>query len=238
MKIGYFGDSYCAGTSEHDIHGHDDNGNLSLLSWPAIATKLVNGSMTGLCQSGDTLWHTYEYLCENIQDFDIIIICVSDPIRPPNKHRIPAIDSKSFEKEKAKTFLNEKDFSNFVNYLEFKTQFEPREYKYVAQIGVLTKIDELLGIHKKKSLILPSFENSLQGYKFKNSSQINISLNEDIKVRMLKKNNLLKVKNLDIVNHFFKKENDVLGKAVADFILSDSNEKVINFKKYFEYLDS
>ena len=55
---------------------------------------------------------------------------------------------------------------------------------------------------------------------------------------MLKKNNLLKVKNLDIVNHFFKKENDVLGKAVADFILSDSNEKVINFKKYFEYLDS
>ena len=136
------------------------------------------------------------------------------------------------------TFLNEKDLSNFVNYLKLKTQFEPREFKYVAQIGVLTKIDELLGIHKKKSLILPSFKNSLQGYKFKNSSQINISLNEDIKVRMLKKNNLLKVKNLDIVNHFFKKENDVLGKAVADFILSDSNEKVINFKKYFEYLDS
>jgi hypothetical protein len=48
----------------------------------------------------------------------------------------------------------------------------------------------------------------------------------------------LKVKDLDRVNHLFKKENEVLGKAVADFILNNNVEKIIDFKKYFEYLDN
>jgi hypothetical protein len=237
MKIGYFGDSYCAGTPEYDTYGYDDNGDFSLTSWPSITAQLVNGSMTSHCISGDTLWHTYEYLCNSIKDYDVVIICVSDPIRTPNKYKIPTI-GKQFDKVLASTSIKEEEIKQYAQYLDLKYYFEPKEYKYAAQIGVLYKLDELLGQHDKKSLILPSFENSLQGYKFQNASCININLNDDIKVRMLSKSNLLKVKDLDRVNHFFKKENEVLGKAVADFILNNNVEKTINFKKYFEYLDN
>jgi len=238
MKIGYFGDSYCAGTPEYDTYGYDANGDFSLTSWPSITTQLVNGSMTSHCISGDTLWHTYQYLSENIQNYDIIIICVSDPVRPPNKYRIPTITNELFDKVKAEKLLDKEEYQGFINYLHLKGKYEAKEYKFAAQIGALFKLDELLGQHDKKSLILPSFENSLQGYIFQNASCININLNDDIKVRMLSKNNLLKVKDLDRVNHFFKKENEVLGKAVADFILNNNVEKIINFKKYFEYLDN
>jgi len=238
MKIGFFGDSYCAGTPEYDIHGCDDNGDFSLTSWPSITTQLVNGSMCCHCISGDTLWHTYQYLTENIENYDIIIICISDPVRPPNKYRIPTINNELFDKVKAEKVLNQEEIKGYINYLKLQGKYEAKEYKYAAQIGILFKLDELLGQHGKKSLILPSFENSLQGYKFQNTPCININLNDDIKVRSLSKNNLLKVKDLDRVNHLFKKENEVLGKAVADFILNNNVEKIIDFKKYFEYLDN
>ena len=102
----------------------------------------------------------------------------------------------------------------------------------------LAKIDELIKLHNKKALIIPSFDNSLQGYKFNNATVVNLNLNQDVKNRSLEKNNLLKVDNLDRVNHMFKKENTVLAQAVADYILNQDSSNEINFKKYFKYLDN
>ena len=237
MKIGFFGDSFCAGTPEHDIYGVEDNGNYSQTSWPSIATSLVTGSMVCHCQSGDTLWHTYEYLCDSIKDYDVVIICVSDPIRTPNKYRIPTI-GKQFDKVLASISIKEEEIKQYAQYLDLKLYFEPKEYKYAAQIGVLVKIDELIKLHNKKALIIPSFDNSLQGYKFNNATVVNLNLNEDVKNRSLEKNNLLKVDNLDRVNHMFKKENTVFAQAIADYILNQDSSKEINFKKYFKYLDN
>lgn len=228
MKLGFFGDSYCADIPKGDIH------DTHAFSWPYTVVKTLKAEITNECISGDTFWHTYQYLTESIEMYDILIICVSDPIRVPNHYRIPTITT-AFNSEVAKKRMGEELTSEFEEYLTLHTKFQSREFRYAAQIGVLHKLDELIGKHKKKTLILPSFENSLQGYSFKNASVANINLNEDVKKKVSIKPELYSNNYPKIANHLQPKENDVLAEAVVDFINNDYKLE-FDLKKYFNYL--
>lgn len=230
MKIGYFGDSYCASIPKNDIH------QTYAFSWPYTVAKLLKAEIGNECISGDTLWHTYKYLEESIDKYDIIIICVSDPIRVPNHYRVPTI-VKDFNTELAKKRMGPDLTQKYSDFLSLSQIFTSIEYKYAAQIGVLYKLDKLIGEYKKKCLILPSFENSLQGYSFKNASVANINLNEDIKKRVSRKPELYSTNYPKVANHLQIKENNVLAEAVVDFINNDYKLE-FDLKKYFEYLDN
>ena len=91
-------------------------------------------------------------------------------------------------------------------------------------------LDEFLGKKDINTLIIPSFDNSMQGYVFKNAGQANLNLNEDVKKRS-------KIDYNNEVNHMMEKENRVLTKAVIDYFKNNKQNGIIDFKKYFKYLD-
>jgi len=231
MKLGFFGDSYCATMPKYDIH--DTHG----FSWPYTVAKLTKAELSNECISGDTLWHAYQYLKESIEKYDIIVICVSDPIRVPNHYRIPTI-TVQYDEVIAERRMGSELASEYSKYLNLHHKFADKEFTKAAQIGVLYKLDKLIGEYKKKTLILPSFENSLQGYSFKNVSVANINLNEEVKKRVTRKPELYHTNYPKVANHLQPKENNVLAEAVVDFIKQEDTEPTFNLRKYFEYLDN
>ncbi len=228
MKVGFFGDSYCASSPMNDEE------KTYHYSWPWTVAKLLKIEADNHCISGDTLWHTYLYLKESIENYDIVVICISDPLRQPNHYRIPTINT-TFDDEVSMKRLNSDQIKEYTQYIKLHQVYRPQGYNLVAQIGVLTKLDELIGKHSTKALILPSFENSLQGYIFKNASVANINLNEGIKNKVKNKIPINKGGYPVIANHLQEKENNVLAKAVVDFINNDYKLE-FNLKKYFNYL--
>ena len=228
MKLGFFGDSYCAAIPKYDIH--DTHG----FSWPYTVAKLTKAELSNKCISGDTLWHAYQYLEESIEKYDILVICVSDPIRIPNRYRIPSINT-NYNQVIAERRMGPELASEYGKYLNLNHKFASKEFVKAAQIGVLYKLDKLIGEYKKKSLILPSFENSLQGYSFKNASVANINLNEEVKKKVTRKPELYSDNYPKVANHLQPKENDVLAEAVVDFINNDYKLE-FDLKKYFNYL--
>lgn len=224
MKIGFFGDSYC----ELPTRNCD-------LAWPNKVGKLLNADTTNECISGDCLWHTFLYLEESIKNFDVVIICVSDPIRSPNHYRVPTIGP-NFDEVIANKRMNKEEIEKYREYTKLQDRFKGVGYEYAAQIGVLYKIDELIGKHNKKAIILPSFENSLQGYTFKNASVANINLNEGVKNKVKRPISFNNDGSSIIINHLQEKENQVLAKEISDFINNNDYKLEFNLKKHFNYL--
>lgn len=238
MKIGFFGDSYCA----EPIRSKDLHSRKYDFSWPYQLRKMLNAEITNQCVSGDTLWHAYLYLEESIEDFDILIICVSDPIRLPNFYRIPTVPPNfetriAAERLKGVTIKGKGSVDEYEQYVLLHAKYKGAGIEYATQIGVLHKLDELIGKHNKKTIILPCFENSLQGYTFKNASVANINLNEDVKKKVKRPIPLYNDGSKILANHLHVKENEVLAKATFDFINNNDYKLEFNLKKYFEYLE-
>ena len=217
MKIGYFGDSYCAANQREHID----------YAWTELVAKELGCEIHNECIYGDTLFHAYKYLEECEVDLDYLVFCISDPIRLPNQFRIPTINPR-FNKKIAESRI--KNVREFETYIELHTVYAPNEFIQLAQKGILLSLDEFLGKKDINTLIIPSFDNSMQGYVFKNAGQANFNLNEDVKNRTT-----LDYENE--VNHMMEKENKVLAKAVTDYFKNNKQNGIIDFKKYFKYLD-
>ena len=231
MKIGFFGDSYCA----------DSENSLGEYSWTELIKQRYDSKHTNECVTGDTLWHAFQYLKECAVNLDFIILCVSDPTRLPNRNRIPCMPPDFETKIAEEKLKSEVKLKLFRLYNSLHTKFYDKHFYYTAQKGVLIDIDNFLKEHNKKCLVIPCFDSSMQGYVFKNAAQVNINLNQDIKIKAIKNRKYLedgKIDHSSIANHLNKKENTVLGQAVIDFMSKDYRTGLVDFKQYFNYLDN
>ena len=217
MKIGYFGDSYCAANEREHID----------FAWTELVAKELGCEIHNECIHGDTLFHAYKYLEECEVDLDYLVFCISDPIRLPNQFRVPTLNHGFNKKIAASRIKNLKEYQTFINLHKLYT---PKDYTRLAQKGILFTLDEFFGKKDINTLIIPSFDNSMQGYVFKNAGQANLNLNEDVKKRS-------KLDYKNDVNHMMEKENRVLAKAVIDYFKNNKQNGIIDFKKYFKYLD-
>ena len=221
MKVGYFGDSWCGCKPK-------DGGQP--FSWPYETTKILGCESNHYCLSGTHLFNAWLELSKHIDEVDYVVLTISDPYRFPNDYQIPTM-SCGWDKSIARYTFGEGTTKKYGDFVELYYRFFSREFMRIAQKGLLQHIDDFIAEKNKPCLVLPGFENSMQGYEFKNAAFLETDLSSGIKYKRFDKTK-------PIANHLNEKENNVLAQAVADFIKGEYKTGKISFKKYFEYLDN
>ena len=78
LKLALIGDSYCA-----DVY------KTPYKTWPYIVAENLNASIISLGRSGAAMTHSYEDLIAVVDEADVVIVCVTEPNRVPNRYGLP-----------------------------------------------------------------------------------------------------------------------------------------------------
>jgi len=179
MKIAFLGDSYCADGTDMKKH------------WPAIAKKrlfhcysdaalnarnYMNSSVIQLGDAGRPFYYSVERFLPRLLETDIIICCVSQPLRLPNKYNLPITSGLINRWRKMRFFqknnllknmsrpdhdIPKKELRNTMQAADFYEQFLlDTEEMYFSNISRIAYIDNLFKEHKKKCIWFSCFDDS------------------------------------------------------------------------------
>jgi len=167
MKIAFIGDSYCADGT--DITKH----------WPAMVRKQLNLLNSPTIQLGDAglpFYYSVERFLPRLLETNIIICCVSQPLRLPNKYNLPITSGlikrwrkmRSFQKNNLLKNMSRSDHDipkneirNAIKAADLYQQFLlDTEEMYFSNISRIAYIDNLFKEHKKKCIWFSCFDDS------------------------------------------------------------------------------
>lgn len=221
MKVGFFGDSWC---------GCNPNIGGQWFSWPYQTMDKLGFEYSNYCLSGTHLFHAWIELKKHIDEVDYVVLTISDPNRFPNDYQIPTM-SAGWDKSIALEKLGKEYTALYSDFVDLYFRFFSTEFAAIAQKGLLQHIDDFIKEKNKPCLAIPGFENSMQGFEFKNAAFLEWDLSTGIKYKRYDTQ-------APRANHLNENENLVLAQAVADFIQGDYKTGKISFQKYFDYLDN
>ena len=168
MKIAFVGDSFCknAWPPTHGLPGQE--------CWPWIVATDLNAEIIQLGHGGQHFYHAVMDFMLNILDADITIICVSEPYRIINRHKLP-INKIFVEQMMSKTGQHWENHQKKadeigmpVNKMLEIAKVAEGYYKHLfddsvvefLQIGLISFIDNLMASHNKKVIWFPCFQQS------------------------------------------------------------------------------
>ena len=231
MKIGFFGDSFCArGQEQWNI------------SWPWVATKYLNKEIKPFCLQGTHPYLAYKRLQKHISEVDFVVFVISCPYRFPNDIDLPAASYGFAEEDFKKLFPGKSEDMHTMINMYYRLYGE--EWHELGTNKVLEKVDNLFKEHNKPALVIPAFEHSLSGYKFKNATYTEEALRGFWKTcdRMMAVNRNYNqiTKTPTYVNHFGPETNYYLGMVVGRIIKriqTDPEFKKFEWAKLFIHED-
>lgn len=221
MKIGFFGDSYCA------CKGADGR-----ISWPDTAASILDAKGEKLCKGGTHIHSALEKLRKYIDKIDYAVIVVSHPYRLPTDKGTP-ITPAGFDKKLAIDHYGEKITDKLEETVETYYKIFSSEFHELGQRSILQEIDNIFKEHNKPGFVIPAFPESLCGYEFnyvdwtdwdlKTFRETDRLLNFGFEISHIQKNGTF-------ANHFSPQANLILGYVIADIISNYNVPKYIDMK--------
>lgn len=223
MKIGFFGDSFCACPSREGF-----------ISWPHSTAAILNAEAAVFCKPGTHAYFGLQQLRKYIDEVDYAVFVISDPYRFPNEKGAPIMSS-GFDKNVVKERYGEIVLQNMAPALDVYYRIFSREFQELGQRGVLEEVDKVFQKHNKPGFVIPAFPESLSNYQFKYVDWTDWVLKDEFRLidRFLNFGyNYNKItKTGFFANHFSPHGNLLLSYVIADIIKDYTKPKYVNMSK-------